>query len=101
ERASKRAPVRAASHVAHEQRLENRPAEGEAENVFDDDLGQAGKPEHAREHRARQDADAVTSDAMHRRAQRLPPARGDSPVMRPWQWLTAAEHVRNAPITPV
>src|SRR5262245_3286709 len=91
--ASERARVRAPGHVTHEQRLENRPAEGEAENVFDDDLGQAGKPEHAREYRARQDTDAVTGDAMHGRSQRLPPARGNVAFVEPWQWLRAAEHI--------
>ena len=36
--------ARRASRVAHEQRLKNRPAKGEAQNIFDDHLGQPAMP---------------------------------------------------------
>src|SRR5258705_7012601 len=47
----------------------------------------------AREHGAREDADAIAGDAMHRRSQGLPPARGDVAFVQPRQRLTAAEHI--------
>ena len=36
----KRAQIGASGHVAHEQRLEDRPAEGEAQDVFEDHFGE-------------------------------------------------------------
>src|SRR5215475_3915862 len=52
------------------------------------------RPKTPREHRAGEDADAVAGDAMHRRSQRLPPARGDVAFVQTWQRLAAAEHVQ-------
>src|SRR5262249_29517433 len=78
----------------NEQRLENRPAEGEAENVLENDLGQASEPEHARERGAGNDATPVAGDAVHRRSQRLPPARSDVALVQAGQRLAAAEHVK-------
>src|SRR5262245_39803521 len=37
------AGIRASNHAAHEQRLKNRPAKAEAEDVCDDHLGDARK----------------------------------------------------------
>ena len=54
-------------------------------------------PKHASEHRSGDDADAVAGDAMHRRSEHLPPARGDILLMEPGQRLAAAQHVEKRP----
>jgi hypothetical protein len=74
-------------------RLEDRPPEGETQNVLDRHLDEPGQTEDAREHGAREDADAVAGNAMHGRSQGLSPARGDVLLMRPRQRLPATEHV--------
>ena len=83
ERAGQRARVGAADHVAHEQRLENHPAEGKAQNVFEDHLPPPAEMQHACERRAHKNADAVTGDTVHGRAQRLPPARRGILLVQP------------------
>ena len=45
-----RGPVRAAGQAAHKQRLKNRPAKAEAQNIFNDHLGQACHTNDARNH---------------------------------------------------
>jgi hypothetical protein len=89
-----RGPIRAAGRVAHEQRLKNRPAKAEAQNIFDDHLGQAGNADDARNHRAGENAEAVAGDAMHGRSQRLAPARGGVAFVQSGQGLATAENIK-------
>ena len=87
------------SHPAHEQCLENYPAESKAEDILEDHLGSPGAAEDAGQHSAREDAHAIARYTVHRRPQRLPPARRN--VTQSGERLAATEHKRKAPTTPV
>ncbi len=92
ERAFQRSAV-GAEHLAHEQGLEDGPTEGEAEHIFQRELGEHGQRNERADHRANQDADAVAGDAMHGGAERLAPSGGDILLVKAGQRLPAAEHI--------
>jgi len=82
-----------AGHVAHEQRLEDRPPESEAQDILDDHLACPGEAEDTGEHRAREDAHAVAGDAVDRRSQNLSPTHRNVALVQSWQRFTTAEHI--------
>ena len=81
------------SHPAHEQCLENYPAESKAEDILEDRLGSPGAAEDAGQHSAREDAQAIARYAVHRRPQRLPPTRRNVTLMQSGERLAATEHI--------
>jgi hypothetical protein len=51
--------------VAHEERLEDRPSETEAQHIFERDLRKSCQAKQARQDCAGKNADAVARDTMH------------------------------------
>ena len=77
-------------------RLENHPAESETEEILDDHLDRPGEAEDAGQHGARENAHAIARYRMHRRSQRLPPARRDVTFMESEERFAATEHVEES-----
>ena len=70
--------------------LKNRPAEAEAEHVFERDVSEMRQRQERSDRGAGQDTYTVASHAMHGRAQHLAPAHGDIAFMQAGQRFPAA-----------